>query len=86
MTISHIGAQWQYLSKNTFDNNVSYYPKNNRTVAVRKNDIVFMGVHMPTGFKTKDDDDTMWTDLISFVKSSDKNIVICGDFKCIYWM
>ena len=66
--------------KNTFDNNVSYYPKNNRTVAVRKNDIVFMGVHMPTGLKTKDDDDTMWTDLISFVKSSDKNIVICGDF------
>ncbi len=66
--------------KDNFGNNPSYYPRNNRTIAVEAANTILMGVHMPTGFKNNDDNDKMWKHLIEFVKVSNRNIIIVGDF------
>lgn len=52
----------------------------NRTVAVQKDGITFIGTHMPTGFRRNDDNCKKWDSLLSFIKRKESGIFVCGDF------
>lgn len=52
----------------------------NRTVAVQKDGVTYIGTHMPTGFRKNDDNCKKWDTLLSFAKKKESGVVICGDF------
>ena len=52
-------------------------------IAVQKDEYVFIGTHMPTGFNEQDKGDKnrkKWNDLLSYVKKKKSGIFLCGDF------
>lgn len=72
------------FKKDTFVMIQSYKPCNNRTIGLNfDDDIILLGVHMPTNFKRNDSNDDMWSELIEYssnMKSNKKKLIIVGDF------
>lgn len=68
------------LKKDNFKKLKSYYPCNNRIIAVELNGYILIGVHMPTCFESGSIYEKFWDDLIKYIHSSQEKIIIAGDF------
>ena len=54
--------------------------KHNRIISVKKDDLIMIGVHMPTNFIENDDYDKLWIALKSYICKCSLPTVVLGDF------
>ncbi len=68
--------------KGSFEEVNDYFPKNNRTIAMKFKslDLIILGVHMPTNFKINSAEEKMWNELIAYSKTITSPFIILGDF------
>ncbi len=66
--------------RKSFQENEIQCLKHNRIISVKKDELIVIGVHMPTHFNEKDSNDKLWTALRSYIDEYNLPIVVLGDF------
>lgn len=66
--------------KGIFRENKILQLMDNRIISIKKDNLILIGVHMPTHFSRNDTNDNLWINLKNYIYECSNSIVVLGDF------